>query len=117
MPADFGDITAFHRQEAARHYALAQAARDRGSLAEAEYQAGMAARWDEVAQEQKIEMRQKPGPSIANQAPNRRPPEPQRISFAAACVLAVLRGAERIITAIRQPMSGRSAPFHGLSLH
>jgi hypothetical protein len=25
MPADFGDIAAYHHEEAARHYALAQA--------------------------------------------------------------------------------------------
>jgi hypothetical protein len=60
MPVDFADVTAYHLEEAARHYALAQAARDRGSLAEAEFEAGLAARWEEVAEEQKIGMQQTP---------------------------------------------------------
>ena len=67
MPVDFGDITAYHHEEAARHYALAQAARDRGSLAEAEFQAGLAARWDEAAQEQKIGMSHTPSRRMAKQ--------------------------------------------------
>jgi hypothetical protein len=60
MPANLGDITAYHKEEAARHYALAQAARDRGWIEEAEYQAGLAARWEEAAQEQRVGMRQQP---------------------------------------------------------
>jgi hypothetical protein len=69
MPADFGDITAFHHEEAARHYALAQAARDRGCLADAEFQTGLAARWEEAAQEQKIGMRQAPSRRMAKHRP------------------------------------------------
>ena len=60
MPANIGDITTYHLEQAARHHALAQEARDRGCTAEAEYQDGLAARWEEVAQEQKIGMQQTP---------------------------------------------------------
>ncbi len=90
MPADFGDITAYARQEATRHYALAQAARDRQSFGEAEYLAGLAARWDEAARQQNIEMRHEPIPSRADQRPIRRAPEP--IPFTFAGLLTVLRG-------------------------
>lgn len=112
MPANFGDIAAFHHEQANRHYALAQAARDRGSLAEAEYQAGQAARWDEAAQEQKIGIRQQPTHSSAKQRPNSPAPVPIAIVF----LLAVMRGVKRIATAIRHPMVKRSAPFNTLSL-
>jgi hypothetical protein len=60
MPVDFADVTSYHLEEAARHRTLAQAARDRGCLEDAEYQDGLAARWEEVAQEQKIGMQQAP---------------------------------------------------------
>jgi hypothetical protein len=65
MPANLGDITTYHLEEAARHHALAQAARDRGCFAEAEYQDGLAARWEEAAQEQQSEMQQHPTRRIA----------------------------------------------------
>ncbi|MGD0294007.1 MAG: hypothetical protein ABSB30_09150 [Terracidiphilus sp.] len=117
MPADFGEIAAYHQEEAARHYALAQAARDRGCPAEADYQAGVAARWDEVAREQKIGMRQTPSRRMANQRPKRRPPEPPPMPLAAVCLLAVVRGVKLITAVIRQFMVKRSAPFNGLSLH
>ncbi len=116
MPVDFGDITAFHHEEAARHYALAQAARDRGSFAEAEFQTGLGARWDEVAQEQKIGMRQMPSRRRPKQMPNRRPPQPTPMTFAADCLPAVVRGVKRIAAAIRQFVVKRSAPVDGLPL-
>jgi hypothetical protein len=113
MPADFGDITAFHHEEAARHYALAQAARDQGCIAEAEFQAGLAARWDEAAQEQKIGMRQTPSRRSAYCRPLQPPPIPRAI----ACMLAVVRGVQHIAAAIRQLVAKRSDPINGLSLH
>ncbi len=60
MPVDFADVTAYHLEEAARHHKLAQAARNLGCIEEAEYQDVLAARWEEVAQEQKIGMQQTP---------------------------------------------------------
>jgi hypothetical protein len=116
MPADFGEIAAYHRQEAARHYALAQAARDRECYGEAEYQTGLAARWDQAAREQRIEMRRDPVRPIANHRPNRRPPEPQHTRSAAACLLAVLRGVQRIAAAIRQSLAKLNVSRHGLTL-
>jgi hypothetical protein len=116
MPANFGEIATYHQQEAARHYALAQAARDRGSLAEAEYQAGLAARWDEVAQEQKIGMMQAPSRSRSMQGPHSPPQPPPPMPLAVACLLAVERGVKRITAAIRQAITKRHAPVHGLTL-
>jgi hypothetical protein len=118
MPTDFGDIAAHHRKEAARYHALERAARELGSRAEAEYLATLAARHIEAAQEQKSAMRQGISSSAANQSPRRWPPEPveQRPPFAALCVLAALRGAERLATAIRQALPKRSARLQGLSL-
>jgi len=116
MPADFGDITAFHHEEAARHYALAQAARDRGCLADAEFQAGLGARWDEAAQEQKIGMRQAPTRLSGRRKPYCRPLQPPPMPLAIVCLFAVARGVNRIAAAIRQLVVKRSAPFDGLSL-
>jgi hypothetical protein len=116
MPVNFGDITAFHNEEAARHHALAQAARDRGCLADAEFQAGLAARWEEAAQEQKIGMRQAPSRRMAKQRPNIRPPQSPPRPLAIVSMLAVVRGVKRIVTAMRQPTVKRSTPLDGLSL-
>ena len=113
MPANFGEIATYHQEEAARHYALAQAARDRGCIAEAEYQAGQAARWDEAAQEQKIGMGQAPSRRRSKQGPNCPPPP---MPFAVACLLAVERCVKRIAVAIRQSIIKRHAPFDGLPL-
>jgi hypothetical protein len=113
MPADFGDITAYHREEAARHYALAQAARERESHGEAEYHTTMAIRWYEAAREQKIAMRE-PVRYIAHQRSNYRPPEPlieQRAPFAG-----FLSAVKRIAQAIRQAMPWRTVPLDELSL-
>ncbi|MGD0682042.1 MAG: hypothetical protein ABR990_08325 [Terracidiphilus sp.] len=115
MPADFGDITAYHQEEAARHYALAQAARERGCFADAEYQAGLAARWDEAAQEQKIGKMQAPSRRMAKQRPHC-PASPPPTSLAFSCLLAVERCVKRIAVAIRQSIIKRSAHFDGLSL-
>jgi hypothetical protein len=116
MPADFGEIAAYHHQEATRHYALAQAAREGENLGEAEYQAGLAARWDEVAREQAIEMRREPNRRIANQELRRWTPEPERIPSAAACLVAIQRGTQRIAMAIRQSLAKQNSPSRGLSL-
>lgn len=114
MPADFGDITAYHREEAARHYALAQAARECESYGEAEYHTSMAIRWYEVAREQKTAMRE-PVRHVAYQSSNYRPTEPlieQRAPFAAG----FLSAAKRMVQAIRQFLPGRTAPIEGLSI-
>jgi hypothetical protein len=104
MPADFGEIAAYHHQEATRHYALAQAAREGENLGEAEYQAGLAARWRE------------PNRRIANQELRRWTPEPERIPSAAACLVAIQRGTQRIAMAIRQSLAKQNSPSRGLSL-
>ena len=119
MPVDFGDITAYHHEEADRHYAMAQAARDRECFGDAEYQAGMAVRWDEVAQEQKIVMRQDPVRHIAYQRSNYRPPEPpdpRRIPFAVVSWLAIRRGIKRMAPALRQSQPKQSQRIEWLSL-
>lgn len=116
MPANFGEIATYHQQEAARHYALAQAARDRGCLAEAEYQAGQAARWDEAAQEQKIGMRQAPSRRRSKQEPLCPPQPPPPMPLAVDCLLAVERGVKRIAAAIHQSILKRSTHVHGLTL-
>jgi hypothetical protein len=116
MPVDFGEITAYHHEEAARHRALAKAARDRGCPADAEYQAGLAARWEEVAQEQKIGMRQAPSRRVAKQRPHSPPPQPPPMPLAVVCLLAVERGVKRIAAAIRHSIIKRSTPIHGLTL-
>jgi hypothetical protein len=116
MPANFGEIATYHQKEAARHYALAQAARDRGCLAEAEYQAGLAARWDEAAQEQKVGMGQAPSRRRPKQGPHCPPQPPPPMPLAVACLLAAERGVKRIAASIRQSIIKRNAPIHGLTL-
>jgi hypothetical protein len=114
MPADFGEIADFHRDESARFLALAQAARDRGSIGEAEYLTGLATRHSEAAQEQKIQMEQAPDSSAAEQGLQHGSPESRPIPFLATCLLVLLRGAERTLTAIGPPAPKRSAPAHEL---
>lgn len=116
MPTNFGDITAFHRHEASRHYALAQAARDEGDLGKAEYLVDRAVRHAEAAHEQQKAMMLEPGPSIAVQAPNRWTPEPQRSPSAVNRLVTVLRGAGHIATALQQSLAKRNSHFQGLSL-
>jgi hypothetical protein len=113
MPANFGEIATYHHEEAARHYALAQAARDRGCLAEAEYQTGLAARWDEAAQEQEIGKIQMPSRRIAKQRPHYPPPP---MPLAVTCLLAVERCVKRIAVAIHHSIIKRSAPIDELPL-
>jgi len=118
MPSNFGEIAGYHNHEAARYSALAQVARDKGNHAEADYMANLAARYVEAAQEQKVEMRQGPGRSVAHRKPRRhRPLEEPHIPFATACWQAILRGAEHLAAAFRPPVPKRSVPLHGLSLH
>jgi hypothetical protein len=106
MPANFGEIADYHRQEAARFFARAQAARDRESYNEAEYLAGLAMRYAEAAQEQKEEMRQEPCPSIAQPRPEGWSLEPPPL--AASCWLAILHAAGNLAATIRQFLSRRS---------
>jgi hypothetical protein len=116
MPANFGEIATYHQEEAARHYALAQAARDRGCLAEADYQAGLAARWDEAAQEQKIGMRQAPSRRRSTQVTHCPPQPPPPMSLAVACLLTFERGVKRVAAAIHQSIIKRSTPVNRLTL-
>jgi len=115
MPTDFGDIAAFHYQEAARHRALAQAALDRGCTAEAEYQAGQAARWEQAAREQKIGMMRQPGLSNAKRRPNFPPPAPP-MPLTVALLLAVARAFKRIAAAFSPAIAKPGAPHVNLSL-
>jgi hypothetical protein len=116
MPTDLGDITAYHRREASRHYALAQAARDEGDLGKAAYMVDMAVRHAEAAHEQQMAMMLEPGPSIADERSNLWSPVPQRSPSAANRLLTVLRGAGHIATAIQQSIARRNSDFQGLSL-
>lgn len=117
MPANFGEIASFHKREAVRYLALAQAARERGSDGEAGYLAGLAGRCVQAAEEQKTAMGAEPGRLIGKRIPSRGLAEPRRTPFATVCLLAVLRGPGQIAAAIRQSISARSAPMNGLGLH
>ncbi len=116
MPADFGDISAYHREEAARHFALAKTARDRESFGEADYHSSMAARWYEASQEQEIAMQQEPAVRhIAYRKSNYRPPEPpkpRRASF----IVAFLSAIKRMTQTIRQGRAEGADSIEGLSL-
>ncbi|MGA2888717.1 MAG: hypothetical protein ABSE51_11740 [Terracidiphilus sp.] len=116
MPINFGEIADYHRQEAARYNAMAQAARDRDSFGEAGYLAGLAARHSETADEQMIGMQQQPGESLAKRTSNCWSPEQQRFPFVAACLLALLRRIDSIAAAFRQPLPKRNLDVRGLSL-
>lgn len=116
MPADFGEITAYHHHEATRLNMLALAARDSGSMAEAEYLSNQAARWEEAAQEQKAAMQKQPTRSNTDQSPFFSLPEPPQIHPVIACLLAVLRGVQWIAASIRQFMARRSTAISSLSL-
>ncbi|HME59268.1 MAG TPA: hypothetical protein VKF63_13075 [Terracidiphilus sp.] len=115
MPVDFGEIAAYHHYEAARHYALAQAALDRGCPADAEFQAGQAARWEEAAREQKIGMMQQPARPSAKRRPNFPPPAPP-IPLAVVWLLAVVRAVKRIAAAFGPAVVKQSAPSDDSSL-
>jgi hypothetical protein len=111
MPIDFGEIASSQRMNAARYKALAQAARDRGSLREAEYLTAQAAHYAESAQEQK--MAQRVGLSFARKTLRSQPPEWQEEPFVASRVLPILRGAGHVAAAICQRILKRSG--HALS--
>jgi hypothetical protein len=117
MPANFGEIAGFHSRMAARYLALAEAARDRGDLTTANYHADQAARYFEAAEEQKLAMSQAPGRTIQTQKARPWSQKQERAPRAAGSLLAVLRGAGQMATAIRQSISRRGTPFHGLTLH
>jgi hypothetical protein len=117
MPANFDEMAGYHRLMAARYVALAQAAREQGDIATANYHAGQAARYVQAAREQRLAMSQAPGRRIEDQRPRDRSPEPKRVSPAPGRLSAVLRGAGQIATAIRQSISRRNPPVSGLSLH
>lgn len=114
MPADFGDITAYHREEAARHYALAQDARERESYNEAEYHTSMAIRWYEVAKEQRTAMQEPVRQRAAYQRSNYQYGEPvmQQRAKSAGFRSAV----KRMVQAIGQALPRRTVPIEGLSL-
>jgi len=103
MPANFREIAEFQRREAARHFALAQQARDRKSRSEAEYHTQMAVHHARTAVEQEKGMTQPLGYKPAPQNPNRWNPEP-RLPAALSWLLSVFRGAERFATSVRQLM-------------
>jgi hypothetical protein len=112
MPANIGDITTYHLEQAARHHALAQAARDRGCTAEAEYQEGLAARWEEVARQQKFGTRQLSNHHMARQrsiypAPNT-PPKP----FSVISWMAVVRSLKSIAALFHPSMAKPRIPLH-----
>ncbi|HEY1209854.1 MAG TPA: hypothetical protein VGE85_10835 [Terracidiphilus sp.] len=115
MPADFGEIAAYHHYEAARHYALAQEALDRGCKAEAEFQTGQAARWEQAAREQKIGMMQQPARPSAKRRPYFPPPAPPT-PLASVWRLAVVRAVKRIAAAFGPAMVKRTAPSGDSSL-
>lgn len=110
MPADFGEITAYHHQEAARFYTRAQEARALGNLAEADYLAGQAARWEEAAQEQKTAMRKPPRP-VAHRSRFLTVPEEPYIHPLIRWPMAVARGVRRAATATGRFIFKRRAPF------
>ena len=121
MSTDFGDIAAYHRHEASRHYALAQDARERGDLGKVEYFVSMALRHAEAAHEQQQAMMFEPGPSILDRMPLDRtlgcqPAQPKRGPSASARSMAVLRGAGQMFAAIHKSIAKRHEPFQGLSL-
>jgi len=115
MPVDFADVTAYHLEEAARHYALAQAARNRGCPADAEFQTGQAARWEEAAREQKIGMMQQPARPSTKRRPNFPPPAPP-MPHAFVWLLAVVRAVKRIAAAFGPAVVKQSAPSGDSSL-
>jgi hypothetical protein len=63
MPTNIGEIAGYHNLEAARFSALAQAARNEGNKAQAEYLSVQAARYAETAREQRVGMRHTPAHS------------------------------------------------------
>jgi hypothetical protein len=117
MPSNFDVIAGYHSLMAARFAALAQAAREKGDIATANYHSDQAVRYVQAAQEQRLAMSQAPGRSIEDRRPRRLFKEPKRVPPAPARLLAVLRGAGHLASVIRQSISGRSASSQRLTLH
>jgi hypothetical protein len=111
MPANIGDITSYHLEEAARHRALAQAARDRGCLAEAAYQDGMAARWEEAARQQVTIMQPLPRRTVTPR-PIYSTPKTTYKPFSVVCWLAAVRGLKRISALLHPSIFKPSIPLH-----
>jgi len=91
---------------------MAKAARDRGCLADADYQAGLAARWEEVARQQVTTMRKTPARRIAKPRQifpaAKTLPEP----FSVVCRLAVVRGLQHIAAVLSPTMVKPEIPLH-----
>jgi hypothetical protein len=99
-------MATYLNREAARYNSLAEAARDNGKYADAEYLTGMAERYiraaHEQGREQEMVMRQE-HTAIAEQKPRSETPEQPRIPLLAACFLAALRVTEEIVTVLHPP--------------
>jgi hypothetical protein len=115
MPADFGEITAYHHQEATRLYALAQEARELGCLDEADYLAGQAARWEEAALEQQTEMHRPPR-QVASQSPFLTLPEEPHIHPLIKWPMAIVHGVRCGAAGLGQFIFKRRTPITSLSL-
>jgi len=128
MPANFEEIAGYHSRIATRHLALAHAAREAGDHTTANYQAQLAERYSEAAEEQKMAMNQFPGHSAID-APRRWTPEPKRAPKSApkpagkhaplvlTCLSALCRSAGSLAATIRQSLSSTNDSLQGLSLH
>lgn len=117
MPADFGEIANYHNRLATRHLVLARIAREAGDLSAADYQAQMAARYIEAAEEQKMAMSQpasRPATHPA-QSPWALKPEPSPVADIRRAALPRLF--RQFAAAIGQFIPSREAPFQGLSLN
>jgi len=113
---DFGDIASYHSRIAARHLALAQAAREAGNKTEAESHLEQAARYVQAFHEQKVAMRSEPGPRAAGREQRNRPMKSSARPLFVVWLLAILLGVERMAAAARRFRSRRSNPVNGLSL-
>lgn len=110
MPADFSEIADYHRQEAARHAALAQLAQENWSRAEAAYHGELALRHAEAAQEQLQQgENQQPGPAAPPSVTSRWPAQPveHRPPLAARFVSAAVQGAGQLAAVIRHAVHDR----------
>ncbi|MGA2350037.1 MAG: hypothetical protein ABSF70_06370 [Terracidiphilus sp.] len=116
MPSDFGEIAGYHSRIALRYQVLAQAARANGNLSEADYNAALAARYIQAANEQMQAMRDQPGRPMAQQRANRQFPGQQSTSPGSSSLSAILHGTGQLVASIRKVMPKRSDPFYGLTL-
>ena len=116
VPVNFGDIVYYNQQIAARYYLRAQIERDCGKNSEADYHTQLAARYSEAANEQQIAMSQAPGSHIEDRKPRPWTMAPRHVSLAGTSWIAIQSHSRQIATAIRQFVSRRNTPLHGLSL-